>query len=135
MVRCSLRTWVLPHASFRRPISGNCPCLVGVALPSGNGGYFITSGLCQKLGKCAMPGTHQRPPAERGPGPFEGPASSPQLCWWSLIEFLCMYFYLIKTVHPLISTIEKLLICTALITNYFLDKQSFICKTGSIFCF
>jgi hypothetical protein len=29
--------------------------------------------------------TNQRPPAERGPGPFEGPASYPQLCWWSLI--------------------------------------------------
>jgi hypothetical protein len=28
---------------------------------------------------------NQRPPAERGPGPFEGPASYPQLCWWSLI--------------------------------------------------
>jgi hypothetical protein len=29
--------------------------------------------------------TNQRSPAERGPGPFEGPASYPQLCWWSLI--------------------------------------------------
>jgi hypothetical protein len=29
--------------------------------------------------------TYQRPPAERGPGPFEGPSSYPQLCWWSLI--------------------------------------------------
>jgi len=29
--------------------------------------------------------TNQRPPAERGPGPFEGPSSYPQLCWWSLI--------------------------------------------------
>jgi hypothetical protein len=29
--------------------------------------------------------TNQRPPAERGPSPFEGPASYPQLCWWSLI--------------------------------------------------
>ena len=30
--------------------------------------------------------TNQRPPAEPGPGPFEGPASYPQLCWWSLIK-------------------------------------------------
>jgi hypothetical protein len=29
--------------------------------------------------------TNQRPPAERDPGPFEGPTPSPQLCWWSLI--------------------------------------------------
>jgi hypothetical protein len=29
--------------------------------------------------------TNQRPPAEHGPGPFEGPSSYPQLCWWSLI--------------------------------------------------
>ena len=28
---------------------------------------------------------NQRPPAERGPGPFQGPSSSPQLCRWSLI--------------------------------------------------
>jgi hypothetical protein len=28
---------------------------------------------------------NQRPPAVRGPGPFEGPASYPQLCWWSLV--------------------------------------------------
>jgi hypothetical protein len=55
----SLRTQVLPHASFRRPISGDCPCLVGVALPSGNGGCFMTSGYRQKLGQCAMPGTHE----------------------------------------------------------------------------
>jgi hypothetical protein len=27
--------------------------------------------------------TNQRPPAE--PGPFQGPSSYPQLCWWSLI--------------------------------------------------
>ena len=32
--------------------------------------------------------TNQRPPAERGPGPFEGPSSYPQLCWWSLIYVL-----------------------------------------------
>ena len=37
-----------------------------VALPSGNGGHFMTSGLRQKLGKCAMPGAHQRPPEELG---------------------------------------------------------------------
>jgi len=30
-----------------------------VALPSGKGGHFATSGLCQKLGKCAMPGAHE----------------------------------------------------------------------------
>ena len=30
-----------------------------VALPSGNGGHFATSDLCQKLGKCAMPGAHE----------------------------------------------------------------------------
>ena len=36
-VRCSLRTRVLPHASFRHPPSWSCPCLVGVVLPSGNG--------------------------------------------------------------------------------------------------
>ena len=42
-VRCSLRTWVLPHASSGRPISGTCPCLVGVALPSGNGGRFTSN--------------------------------------------------------------------------------------------
>jgi hypothetical protein len=30
--------------------------------------------------------TNQRPPAERGPSPFEGPSSYPQLCWWSLIS-------------------------------------------------
>jgi len=29
--------------------------------------------------------TNQRPPAERGPGPFEGPSSYPKLCWWSLM--------------------------------------------------
>ena len=29
--------------------------------------------------------TNQRPPAERGPGPFEVSSSYPQLCWWSLI--------------------------------------------------
>jgi hypothetical protein len=27
----------------------------------------------------------QRPVADHGPGPFEGPTSYPQLCWWSLI--------------------------------------------------
>jgi hypothetical protein len=32
-----------------------------------------------------MNGVNQRPPAERSPGPFEGPTSYPQLCWWSLI--------------------------------------------------
>ena len=31
--------------------------------------------------------TNQRSPAERGPGPFEGPSSYLQLCWWSLISF------------------------------------------------
>jgi len=29
--------------------------------------------------------TNQRPAAERAPGPFEGPSSYTQLCWWSLI--------------------------------------------------
>ena len=29
--------------------------------------------------------TNQRPPAERGPGPFYAPSPYPQLCWWSLI--------------------------------------------------
>jgi hypothetical protein len=28
---------------------------------------------------------NQRPSAEHGPGPFQGPSSYPQLCWWSLI--------------------------------------------------
>jgi hypothetical protein len=35
---------------FGRSISGNYPCLVGVDLPSGNSGRFITSSLRQKLG-------------------------------------------------------------------------------------
>jgi tetratricopeptide (TPR) repeat protein len=33
---------------------------------------------------------NQRPPAERGPGPLDGPSSYPQLCWWSLI-FCCIF--------------------------------------------
>ena len=36
---------------------------------------------CRRL----MKGVNQRPPAEHGPGPFKGPSSYPQLCWWSLI--------------------------------------------------
>jgi hypothetical protein len=36
--------------------------------------------------------TNQRPPAERGPGPFEGPSSYPQLCWRSLILSLTFIF-------------------------------------------
>jgi hypothetical protein len=32
-----------------------------VALPSGNGGLFMTSGLRQKPGKCHMPGAHEVP--------------------------------------------------------------------------
>jgi hypothetical protein len=28
---------------------------------------------------------NQRPVADHGPGPFEGPNSYPYLCWWSLI--------------------------------------------------
>ena len=31
--------------------------------------------------------TNQRPPAERGPGPFKGPSLYSQLCWGSLIWF------------------------------------------------
>jgi hypothetical protein len=31
---------------------------------------------------------NQRSPAEHGSGPFEGPSSYPQLCWWSLIPIL-----------------------------------------------
>jgi hypothetical protein len=36
-------------------------------------------------GRSGRGASNQRPPAERGPGPFKGPASYPQLCWWSLI--------------------------------------------------
>jgi hypothetical protein len=36
--------------------------------------------------------SNQRPPAERGSGPFEGPSSYPQLCWWSLILSFLLTF-------------------------------------------
>jgi hypothetical protein len=36
--------------------------------------------------------TNQRPPAEPIPSPFEGPASYPQLYWWSLIWTFCRRF-------------------------------------------
>ena len=42
-LRCSLRKWLLPHASSRQPISGTRPCLASVALPSGNGERFTSS--------------------------------------------------------------------------------------------
>jgi hypothetical protein len=34
-----------------------------------------------------MNGVNQRPPAERGPGPFAGPSSYRLLCYWSLILY------------------------------------------------
>ncbi|MBW2031710.1 MAG: diguanylate cyclase, partial [Deltaproteobacteria bacterium] len=37
---------------------GTCPCLVGVALPSGNGGRFYFQPSGQKNGVCVMPGAH-----------------------------------------------------------------------------
>lgn len=40
---------------LRTPRFRVCPCLVGVILPSGNGGCF-TSGLRRKVGLCVMPG-------------------------------------------------------------------------------
>ena len=44
-----------------------------------------TGGEIKKEAARYKNGTNQRPPAERVPGPFEGPSSFPQLCWWSLI--------------------------------------------------
>jgi hypothetical protein len=53
----------------------------------------VPAGFCLVVSPVGAAGqsedvTNQRPPAERDPGPFEGPASYPQLCWWSLI---CAY--------------------------------------------
>jgi len=45
---------------LQTPPFGQCPCLIGVALPSGDGGCFA-SGLCvcRKIGQCAIPGAQR----------------------------------------------------------------------------
>jgi hypothetical protein len=46
-----------------------------------------------------MNGVNQRPPAEPSPGPFEGPTSYPQLCWWSLIMGISERGRLLIVIH------------------------------------
>ena len=65
-VSCFLRThhfWKLPLPCW--PPARRAYGSESVALPSGNGGHFMTSGLPQKLGKCAMPGAHGPPRRKR----------------------------------------------------------------------
>jgi len=51
LVRCSLRAQVLPHASFRRPNSENCPCpaasAIGVAHPSGKAVFLLLPAIAR----------------------------------------------------------------------------------------
>ena len=45
----------------------------------------MASALRKKKHEAKILFKNQRLPAEQGSGPFQGPSSDPQLCWWSLI--------------------------------------------------
>ena len=66
-VRCPPRTWFLPHASSRHPISGNALALLALPFrPVTAGDYFRLPDHCQKLGQCVMPGARLVSPSRAG---------------------------------------------------------------------
>ena len=59
-----------------------------ILVSSASGWEIATKSRLGKIPHTGNVAKDQRSPAERGPGPFQGPSSYPQLCWWSLIYLL-----------------------------------------------